>query len=118
MRNIVISAVIATLAVAFSATALAKREHKQPTEQVVSIDVTAKGFVPAKIEVKAGHPVKLVVTRKTDQTCAKDIVIKDFNISKPLPLNHAVAVTFTPTKSGQIRYACAMNMAAGVIVVD
>ena len=115
----VILALIAALAVASSTpAALAKPEHKKVPEQVVSIDVTAKGFVPAKIQVKAGAPVKLVVTRKTDQTCARDIVIKNFNISKPLPLDQPVEVRFTPTKSGQIRYACAMNMVAGLIIVD
>jgi plastocyanin domain-containing protein len=114
-----IGSVVAALAVALSATgALAEHEHRKTTEQVVNLDVTAKGFVPAKIEVTAGRPVKLVVTRKTDQTCAKDIVIKDFNISKPLPLNRPVEVTFTPSKSGHIRYACAMDMIAGVIIVD
>lgn len=118
MRNAILT-VTAALAVTLAATtALAKPDHKKLTEQVVRIDVTPKGFVPAKIQVKAGHPVKLVVTRRTDQTCATDIVIKDFNISKPLPLDQPVAVTFTPTKPGQIRYACAMNMVAGVIIVD
>jgi plastocyanin len=118
MRN-AISSLIVALAVTLSATtALAKQGHKQKTEQVVNVEVTTKGFVPARIPVKAGRPVKLVVTRKTDSTCAKDIVIKDFKISKPLPLDKPVEVTFTPTKSGEIRYACAMDMIAGVIIVD
>ncbi len=87
-------------------------------EQVVTIEVTKDGFVPAEVKVKAGHPVKLVVTRKVDRTCATEIVIKDFNINKPLPLNKAVEVTFTPSKPGRIRYACGMDMIAGTIVVE
>ncbi len=87
-------------------------------EQVVNIEVTKDGFVPAEVKVKAGHPVKLVVTRKVDRTCATEIVIKDLSINKPLPLNKAVEVTFAPSKPGKIRYACGMDMIAGTIVVE
>jgi plastocyanin domain-containing protein len=62
--------------------------------------------------------VKLVVTRTVERTCATDIVIKDFGINKPLPLNQPVEVELTPTKPGNIRYACAMDMIAGVIVAQ
>lgn len=87
-------------------------------EQVVTIEVTKDGFVPAEVKVKAGHPVKLVVTRKVDRTCATEIVIKDFNINKPLPLNQAVEVLFTPSKPGKFRFACGMDMIAGTIIVE
>ncbi len=59
--------------------------------------------------MKVNHSVKLVVTRKTDRTCAKEIVIKDLGINRPLPLNQPVEIIFTPKKQGQIRYACAMG---------
>jgi plastocyanin domain-containing protein len=62
--------------------------------------------------------VKLVVTRKTDRTCAKEIVIKDYGINRPLPLNEPVSIEFTPRKPGQVRYACGMDMVTGVLVVQ
>ena len=86
--------------------------------QAIDIAVTGDGFVPASIRVKQGQPVKLVVTRKTDRTCATEIVIKDAGINQKLPLNQPVAVEFTPKKSGQLRYACGMDMISGVIVVE
>jgi plastocyanin domain-containing protein len=89
----------------------------EPTP-VIEMSVTAEGFVPAEVKVKAGQPVKLVVTRKVERTCATDIVIKDFGISKPLPLNQPVEVEFTPSSPGKIRYACAMDMIAGVLIVE
>ncbi len=91
---------------------------KATKEQVVEIAVTGEGFVPAQAKVKAGKPVKLVVTRKTERTCATEVVLKDFGIKKALPLNQPVEVTFTPTKSGQVRYACAMDMIAGALTVE
>ncbi len=108
-----------SIVVVAGTSALAKpADSKQPHEQVVAIAVTSAGFEPAQVNVKANQPVKLVVTRKTEQTCAKTIVIKDFGIEKALPLDQPVEITFTPSKSGQIRYACAMNMVAGVVIVD
>jgi plastocyanin domain-containing protein len=86
--------------------------------QVVELTVTRDGFVPANVTVKSGKPVKLVVTRKVERTCATEIVMKDFNVNQPLPLNQPVTVVVTPKKPGQYRYACAMGHIAGVLKVQ
>jgi plastocyanin len=88
------------------------------TGQPIEISVTSEGFVPASIKVQKGQKVRLVVTRKVERTCATEIVIKDQGINQPLPLNKPVTIEFTPGKSGQIRYACGMDMISGVIVVE
>ncbi len=87
-------------------------------ERVVQIEVTRKGFVPAEVKLKAGEPVKLIVTRKVERTCATEIVIKDYGIEKDLPLDRPVEVAFTPKKPGQSRFACAMDMIHGVLTVE
>jgi plastocyanin domain-containing protein len=86
-------------------------------EQVVQMTVTEDGFVPAQIAAKKGEPLKLVVTRKTNRTCATEIVLKDFGIDQKLPLDKAVVVSFTPKSAGTFRYACGMDMIRGEIVV-
>jgi plastocyanin domain-containing protein len=93
-------------------------QRKGAAAQVVEISVTGKGFEPAAAKVKAGRPVKLVVTRKTERTCATEIVVKDYGVNQPLPLGQAVEVHFTPKKAGPVRYACAMDMIAGVLNVE
>jgi len=101
--------------------ALAQRDQGsgQPASPpAIAIAVTGDGFVPARIEVKRGQKVRLVVTRKTDRTCATEIVIRDQGIHQKLPLDQPVTVEFTPRKSGQLRYACGMDMISGVIVVE
>jgi plastocyanin domain-containing protein len=98
------------------ATALA--QNVQQAGKAIEISVTGEGFVPANIQVKKGQPGKLVVTRKTERTCATEIVIRELGINQPLPLNKPVTVQFTPVKSGQLRYACGMDMISGVIVVQ
>ena len=93
---------------------------KAPKKNVKTFEiaVTSEGFTPAEIKVKAGETVRLVVTRKTDRTCAKEIVLKDFGIEKALPLDKAVTVEVTPSKPGNVRFACSMDMVAGTIVVE
>jgi len=84
----------------------------------VAIRVTEKGFEPAAVTVAAGRPVTLVVTRKTDRTCAKEFVLAEQGIHQELPLGRAVEITFTPAHAGELRYACGMDMIAGKIVVE
>ena len=82
---------------------------------MVQLTVTSEGFVPSQVTVKAGKPVKLVVTRKTEKTCATEIVMKDFGVKQDLPLEKPVTVDVTPKKAGDYRYACGMDMIAGVL---
>ncbi len=85
----------------------------------ISIEVTDEGFVPTPIAVKANQPLMLMITRKTDKTCAKEIVIPDYKIEKQLPLNKMVEVSFTPKKTGELVYGCAMDqMIRGVLTVQ
>jgi plastocyanin domain-containing protein len=86
--------------------------------RTIKMTVTKKGFQPDKITVKKGQPLHLLVTRKTEETCATEIEIQDTKISQDLPLNKEVAVDYTPTKSGEIRYACSMGMVGGTMVVE
>ncbi len=83
----------------------------------IEVAVTDAGFVPAKIDVKKGERVQLVVTRKTDATCAKAIVIKDQKVNADLPLNKAVTVDVKTDKAGNIHFSCPMDMITGEITV-
>jgi plastocyanin len=86
--------------------------------RTVELTVTSKGFEPADVKVKAGQPVRLVVTRKTDKTCAKELILDDLGINQPLPLDTPVTVEFTPSEAGTLRYACAMDHISGIVTVQ
>lgn len=89
-----------------------------PIANKVSMIITDKGFEPQNIRVRKGEPVTLTLTRKSDATCATEIVIDEYKIKTALPLNTPVTVTFTPSKSGQLKYGCAMQkMIGGVITI-
>jgi plastocyanin domain-containing protein len=83
----------------------------------VKITVTRNGYEPWRVEARAGVPLTLVVTRTTDETCATELVLPEYGIDRKLPLNEPVTITFTPARSGTLRYACAMKMFQGQIEV-
>jgi plastocyanin domain-containing protein len=102
---------------AASGCAAPSSEHAKPAG-AIAIQVTEKGFEPAEVRVAPGRPVTLVVTRRTDRTCAKEFVMADQNIRRDLPLNQPVEITFTPSAAGELRYACGMDMISGKIIVQ
>lgn len=111
--NLLKAAFSSMLALSLATPALAARAPR-----TVELTVTKDGFVPAEIKVRKGEPVKLVITRKVQRTCATEVVLDGTGIKKELPLDQAVEIEFTPEKAGKIRYACAMNMVGGVLLVE
>lgn len=84
---------------------------------VVEVQVTARGFEPDRIELAAGKPVTLRFTRKVAQTCADAVDVQGDPVRHMLPLGAPVDVRVTPPLSGQLAFACPMNMFRGTIVV-
>ncbi|MBO0798550.1 MAG: cupredoxin domain-containing protein [Blastocatellia bacterium] len=90
---------------------------QQNDSQTANVAVTDKGFEPSSLKLKTGVPAKVTFTRKSDDTCADEVVIKDYNIDRKLPLNEPVTVEFTPRK-GEFTYGCGMGMVKGKLVVE
>src|SRR6266581_1628288 len=79
----------------------------------VQLAVTDLGFEPARVEVPRGQPFTLIVTRKTDQTCAKEILIPALNERRALPLNQAVRIDVSGGVADTLNYICGMYMLGG-----
>jgi plastocyanin len=89
----------------------------QNDTQTATVEITDKGYEPSSLKLKAGAPAKVTFVRKTDATCAKEVVIKEYNINRKLPLNEQVTVEFTPRK-GEFSFACGMDMIKGTLIVE
>jgi len=90
-----------------------------PNEQVIEIAVTNQGYEPEQIELTAGVPTRLVVTRTGDSACASQLQIPAMGIAPTdLPLDESVAFTFTPTKEGNYAFTCGMDMLTGTLSVQ
>ena len=83
--------------------------------QEVQLAVTDGGFEPARAEVQRGQALTLVVTRKTDQTCAKEILIPSLNVRRALPLNQAVRIDIPAGVADTLNYICGMHMLGGTV---
>ncbi len=84
------------------------------------IAVTDEGFKPDDVKVPAATPITLVFTRKTDSTCAKEVVITadGKKIQKALPLNTPVEIAATFPTAGKLSYACSMDMVKATLTVQ
>jgi membrane fusion protein, heavy metal efflux system len=86
--------------------------------QTAKVIVSEQGYEPAKVTLRAGTPAHITFVRTTDKTCGTEVVSPSLNIKRALPLNEPVVIEFTPAKSGDIAFACGMNMLQGVIIVE
>lgn len=83
----------------------------------VSVEVGAHGYTPASVDAEVGQPLTLVFKRTTEEGCGQELVIPSQDIQRDLPLDEEVAVTFTPSEAGDLRFTCGMDMYDGTIVV-
>ena len=81
-----------------------------------AIVVTDDGFQPRVTQVPRGEPVTLVVTRKSDHTCATDMVFAALDTSYDLPLDRTVRIQLPATRGDTLSYACPMGMFTGMVV--
>ena len=88
-----------------------------PDVQQIKISVGDSSFEPSRLTLRAGMPARLTFTRTSAKTCATSVVFPSLNVRKDLPLNQSVTVEFTPERTGEIAFACGMNMLRGTVVV-
>ena len=83
--------------------------------QEVTVTITASGYNPSSVNVKAGKPVRMTFVSKGDG-CSNSVKIpalkQSFNLSK----GQKKTVTFTPKKGQVITFACGMDMYKGKVV--
>ena len=84
----------------------------------VSIEVGSHGYTPASVSAETGKPLTLVFERTSDEGCGDVLVIPSQDIRRDLPLDEEVAITFTPSEAGELRFTCGMDMYDGTIVVE
>ena len=86
--------------------------------QTAKVVVSERGYEPAKVTLRAGTLARITFVRTTDKTCGTEVVFPSLNIRRALPLNEPVVIEFTPAKSGDVAFACGMNMLHGAVVVQ
>ncbi len=78
--------------------------------------ITEKGFEPSTLKVKAGTPVTLKITRKTNATCAREITVPSQKLRVDLPLDKEMTVKLASLSKGEIKFGCAMDLMIGGVI--
>jgi hypothetical protein len=87
-------------------------------ENALKVIVSKDGFTPQEISFQKGQPVKLAFYRADAENCASEVVFKELNTRKKLPVGEVVTVDIPTDKSGEFSFACGMDMYRGKIVVQ
>ena len=90
----------------------------KPRVQRLTVKITQRGFEPETLRLRRGVQARITFLRTTDQTCATEIVLRDFGIRRDLPLNQPVVIVLTPGKKGEFSFTCGMNMMRGKLIVQ
>ena len=84
----------------------------------VQVSVTDDGFVPKNVVIKKGQTAVLVITRKSNNTCADEAVFAETGRKYDLPLNQPVRIDLTGSSPGTLHYACGMDMEHGTVTIE
>ena len=103
----------------FAALALALLAGCAPAgPKEVQVSVTDMGFEPKEVTIAKGQAAVIVMTRKSDNTCATEAVFAETGKKFELPLNTPVRIDLNNVSPGSVHYACGMDMEKGTIVIQ
>jgi plastocyanin domain-containing protein len=109
---------LAVLALAL--TSLACKEQAPATTPdgvpIREIAVTDRGYEPSRLDVAAGKPLVLRVTRKSPGSCGEALLVEGDPVEHKLPLNTPMDIKVAPPKAGELAFTCGMKMMRGVLV--
>ncbi len=97
--------------------AMAAMNQTSVPADAIRVTVSEAGYEPSRIEVKQNQSVKLAFYRKDANNCGGEVVFPKLGLRKKLPVGETVVVEVTPKESGELGFACGMNMMRGALVV-
>lgn len=83
----------------------------------VSIEANTEGYKPDRIAGKPGEKLMLVFTRTADSSCIAQLKTPDGKLVD-LPKGAPVEVAVTVPQSGEVGFACGMDMFHGAVIAE
>lgn len=83
--------------------------------RTVPIQAGMEGYVPDTIPGKPGEKLKLVFTRTVEGECLRELKTPEGKVIE-LPMNKPVEIAITVPQSGELTFACGMDMFQGKII--
>lgn len=85
--------------------------------QIATLQVK-NGYHPETLNVEAGKPVLLKITKDDEDHCSDIFEMPDFKVRQELKPFSTSEVLFTPLQSGSFGFHCGMDMMHGTLVVS
>ncbi len=83
----------------------------------VAIEANVEGYRPERIGGKPGEKLMLVFTRTADASCIAQLKTPDGKLVD-LPKGTPVEVAVTVPETGEVGFACGMDMVHGAVVAE
>jgi plastocyanin domain-containing protein len=83
----------------------------------IDVEAGKSGYAPERIVGKPGEKLMLVFKRTVEGECLRELKTPDGKLVE-LPMNKTVEVAVTVPQSGELAFACGMDMFKGVIVAQ
>ena len=93
-------------------------ENVQFPNDAKKVVVSKNGFEPSAITFTKGEPLKIAFYRADGENCASEVVFKDLNMTRKLPVGEVVTVEIASLKGNEVSFACGMNMFKGKVLVQ
>lgn len=82
------------------------------------ITVSKNGYEPASVNAEKGKKMTLAFYRADSENCGGEVVFPKLKLTKKLSVGETILVEITPTESGEIAFACGMDMLKGKVLVQ
>ena len=90
----------------------------QAVNNDATIAITATGYSPNNLTIKAGSKVTLHLSNTTGQGCIQGFTIPSLGVQKVIPVGTSNTIAFTaPSQTGDLPFMCSMGMYRGVMHV-
>ena len=98
-------------------TSVSAQKQRGAKSQSARVEITRYGYEPVSFSLRKGVPARITFVRKTNDTCATEVLFPDYGINRALPLDQAVVISLTPKRTGEFTFTCGMRMHKGRMIV-
>ncbi len=102
-----------------AADAASTSKNVEIPKDAYKITVSKNGFSPEEVTVDRNKFSKLAFLRTDSENCGSEIVFKDLDIKKKLPVGEVVLVDLPENLKGKtLNFACGMDMMKGKLIIN
>jgi plastocyanin domain-containing protein len=83
----------------------------------IDVEAGREGYVPERIAGRPGEKIVLVFKRTVEGECLAQLKTPDGKLVE-LPMNKQVEIPVTVPETGEVAFACGMDMFKGVVVAQ